>query len=103
MLAGAPGHTPTRRFPAPRTQLVKTATGGPLDFFSYTRMRQYSPIGLYNRLNNHEIEVILVFHEDVFIADLQCAMTRPEMLYVIYSLNANIDVYVHEDLHDVYL
>ncbi len=31
-------------------------------------------------LNNNETGVILVFHEDVCIADLQCAMTRPEML-----------------------
>jgi hypothetical protein len=27
-----------------------------------------------------KIEAIMVFHEDVFTADLQCAMTRPEML-----------------------
>jgi hypothetical protein len=34
----------------------------------------------YNWLNNYEIGVILVVYEDVFIADLQCAVTRPEML-----------------------
>jgi hypothetical protein len=70
--------------PPPCTQLDKTVTGRlngrTFRVFSYTHVRQYSPIGLYNWLNNYEIEVILVFHEDVFIADLQRAMTRPEML-----------------------
>jgi hypothetical protein len=34
----------------------------------------------FNWLNIYKIGVILVVYEDVFIADLQCTMTRPEML-----------------------
>jgi hypothetical protein len=63
--------------------------GRPLEFFLH--MWATVLTHCFNLINNYEIGVILVFHEDVFIVDLKCAMTRPEMLKYI--------VYVHEDLH----
>jgi hypothetical protein len=80
-----PGHTPSpRASPPPRSQLLKTAigrlNGWTFRVFSYTHVRQYLPTVLVKLANNYETREILVFHEDVFITDLQCAMMRPEML-----------------------
>jgi hypothetical protein len=44
--------------------------------FFYTRL-QCLLTYWFNWLNIYEIGVILVVYEDVFIADLQCAMMRP--------------------------
>ncbi len=74
-LAGAPDTPPlTVRVPPPSwAQSVKKTEilhGQTFRVFSYTRVRQYSIIGLYNWLNNHNIGGILVFHEDICITDL---------------------------------
>jgi hypothetical protein len=53
--------------------------GEPPGFFSTHACDLYSLIRLIG-LDTYEIGVILVVYEDAFIADLQCAMTRPEML-----------------------
>ncbi len=52
--------------------------GGPPEFF-LTRVRRLLTYW-FNWLNTYETGVILVIYEDVFIVDLRCAMTRPEML-----------------------
>jgi hypothetical protein len=49
--------------------------GEPPGFF-YTCVRRLLTYW-FNWLNTYEIGIILVIYEDVFIADLQCAMTRP--------------------------
>ncbi len=48
--------------------------GRPLEFFLHTCATVLTHC--FNLINNYEIGVILVFHEDVFIVDLKCAMTR---------------------------
>ncbi len=53
--------------------------GGPPEFFPTHACDVYSPIGLIGSILR-KIGVILVVYEDLFIVDLQCAMTRPEML-----------------------
>jgi hypothetical protein len=75
--------------------------GGPLEFFPTHVCDSTHPLAYITGLKIMKIEAILVFHEDVLIADLQCAMTRPGMLQ--YTINASIHVYVHEDLHEIYL
>jgi hypothetical protein len=54
--------------------------GGPLEFFPTHVCDSTHPLAYIIGLIIMKIEVILVLHEDVFTADLQCAMMRPEML-----------------------
>jgi hypothetical protein len=80
---------------------VDELIGEPQGFF-YTRVRGLLTYWL-DWLNTYETGVILVVYEYVFIADLQCAFNDESINVVIYSLNANIHVYVHEDLNEIYL
>jgi hypothetical protein len=50
-----------------------------------------------------KIDTILIFHEDVYIYCGSTMCSDEAGNVVIYSLNTSIHVYVHEDLHEIYL
>jgi hypothetical protein len=87
-LAGSTGMPPRHARPSPPpsagyTSNIKPDGHGQLKgrtsrVFSYTRVQRLLT-HWFNWLNTYEIGVILVVYEDVFIVDLQCAMTRPEI------------------------
>jgi hypothetical protein len=55
-------------------------------FFLHMRVTSHLLTHWYNWLNTYEIGAILVVYEDVFVADVQRAMTRPEMLELPYGI-----------------
>jgi hypothetical protein len=82
--------------PPPRTQPDISAIKSQKDlddlkaglqsFFLHMRVTSHLLTHWYNWLNTYEIGAILVVYEDVFVADVQCAMTRPEMLELPYGI-----------------
>ncbi len=54
--------------------------GGPLKFFLHTYATVLTYWHNWLDITVYEIGITLVVYEDVFISDLQCAMTRPVML-----------------------
>jgi hypothetical protein len=92
-LAGVPGHAPLAvRVPAPScTQSVKKTeilNGRTFRVFPHTRMQQCSPIG--------SCPSRYMYCRSVMCNDKACNVVK-------CSLNANIHVYVHEDLHEICL
>jgi hypothetical protein len=69
--------------------------GEPPEFF-YSCVRRLLTYW-FNWLDNYEIGIILVVYADAFIVDFMC--NDEAINVVIYNLNANIHVYVHEVLN----
>ncbi len=72
--------------------------GRPLEFFLHTCAAVLAY--WHNWLNSYEIGLKLVFMK-MYLCGSKCVMTRSYV--AIYSLNANIHVYVQVDKHEIYL